>query len=80
MVIAGETKAGYAFVEDSLHLAPQINHYGKLFGSRSRRESHCLSSRETCYLWSSDVSAVVSRARAGLREGSQRMNPLGHPE
>ena len=49
MVIAGETKADYAFVEDSLHLAPQINRYGKLFGSRSRRESRYLSSRETCY-------------------------------
>ena len=67
MVIAGETKAGYAVVGDSLHLAPQIIRYGKLFGSRFRREAHCLSSHETCYSWSSDGSMVVSWARAGLR-------------
>lgn len=67
MVIAGETKAGYAVVGGSLHLAPQINRYGKLFDSQSRREARCLSSHETCYSWSSDGSMVVSRARAGLR-------------
>ncbi len=37
MAIAGETKDGCASAEHSLRLAPQINRYGKLSGSRSRR-------------------------------------------